>query len=323
MTVRPNEKGTALLTVLLLVAVMATIAATALDRISVGTRLIANAATVGQARAWLETAELIAATRIEDLLAADQSQTTLAGGWMGVERAITLPDGALVRVRVEDGGNCFNLNSLVELRQDRKLAARPFAQAQFRALMVLVGIPEGEAVQIAASATDYIDSDSIPSASGAEDRVGAVLAANKMMADASELRAVAGVADRHYSVLKPWLCALPTTDLSPLNVNTLAPEQAPLLAMILPGKLDAARAKAQIAARPEGGYGSVLRFWESPILAGLEPPPEAGAQLKVRTTFFRLQARVDSGDIEVDETALIDATRLPARVIRRSFGQAG
>lgn len=322
MTVRSGERGAALLTVLLLVAVMATIAATALDRISVGTRLIANATTVGQARAWLETAELLASSRIEDLLAADQTQTTLAGGWMGTERSITLPDGAAAHVRVEDGGNCFNLNSLVERRPDGKLVTRPLAQGQFKALMILIGIHEGEAAQIAASATDYIDSDSLPLASGAEDRSGAVLAANRTMAHASELRVVAGVADSHYKLLQPWICALPTTDLSPLNVNTLALEQAPLLAMILPGKLDAARAKAQIAARPDGGYGSILKFWESPVMAGLDPSSEASAQLKVRTTFFRIVARVDSGGLEIGETALIDASRPPARIVSRSFGQA-
>jgi len=318
-----RERGSALLTVLLLVAVMATIAATALDRIAVGTRLAANIATVGQARAWLGTAELLATTRIEDLLAADETQTTLAGNWMGVERTIALPDGATVRARVEDGGNCFNLNSLVEMKQESALVARPVAQSQFSALMTLLGIPEGEASRIAASAADYIDSDSSPLPGGSEDGPGAALNPNRMIAEASELRSVAGVSDRHYKLLRPWICALPTTELSPINVNTLLPEQAPLLAMLVPGRLDAARARAQIAGRPAGGYGSVLKFWESPALAGLEPGPEASQQVKVRTSFFRLIARVETAGLEVGETALIDARRVPARIVSRAYGEAG
>ena len=110
--------------------------------------------TVGQARAWLTTAELLAATRLEDLLAADTGQTTLAGNWMGVERSIALPDGGTVRARVDDGGNCFNLNSLVERRQDGTLVARAIGRSQFEALMTgevglaaaassLVGKPSG------------------------------------------------------------------------------------------------------------------------------------------------------------------------------------
>lgn len=319
----PRERGSALLTVLLLVAVMATIAATALDRIAVGTRLAANIATVGQARAWLGTAELLATTRIEDLLAADEAQTTRAGNWMGVEQTIALPDGATVRARIEDGGNCFNLNSLVEQKQDSSLAARPLAQSQFRALMSLLGIAEGEAARIAASAADYIDSDSSPIAGGAEDGAAGALNPNHMMADASELRAVAGVTDRHYNLLRPWICALPTADLSPINVNTILPEQAPLLAMLVPGRLDVSRARAQIASRPAAGYGSVLKFWESPTLAGLEPGTEASQQVKVRTSFFRLRARVESDSLDVGETALIDARRVPARIVSRTFGEAG
>src|SRR5690606_12898479 len=52
-----GERGAALLSVLLLVAVMATVAATALDRIGVATRLAGNAATLAQARLWLQMTE--------------------------------------------------------------------------------------------------------------------------------------------------------------------------------------------------------------------------------------------------------------------------
>ena len=320
MTVPPQEKGAALLTVLLLVAVMATIAATALDRISVRTRLTANVATVAQGRMWLETAELLGMTRIEDLLSADEAQT-LPRGWLGAERTISLPDGAVVRARLEDAGNCFNLNSLVEQRNNGELVARRMALTQFTALMTLIGIQEGEAVRIAASAADFIDSDSAPLPAGAEDGSRATLVANRMMADASELRAVAGVSERHYNVLKPWICALPTTDLSPINVNTLLAEQAPLLAMLAPGKLDVARARAQIASRPADGYGSVVKFWDSPTLAGVDPSPETGQQVKVRTAFFRLRASVESAGLDVHETVMIDARRKPAHIVSRSFGE--
>lgn len=319
MIVPPRQKGAALLTVLLLVAVMATIAATALDRISVGTRLAANVATVAQARTWLETAEVLAATRIEDLLAADQSQT-LAHGWLGRERTIAMPHGAIVRARIEDGGNCFNLNSLVEQRQDRSLVARPLAERQFVALMTILGIAEGEAARIAASATDYIDSDAVPLRAGAEDSSG-YLSANRMMADASELRAVPG-ASEHYNILQPWICALPLAELSAINVNTLVPEQAPLLAMLAPGKLDLARARAQIASRPNDGFGSVVKFWDSPVFAGVDPGSQESQQAKVRTHFFTLSARVQAGEVELAETALIDARRPPARIVSRSFGYA-
>src|SRR3546814_9795103 len=76
------------------------------------------------------------------------------------------------------------------------------------------------------------------------------------MADVSELRAVRGVTPKIYARLKPWLCVLPVAEPVQLNVNTLAPAQAPLLAMLLPGKLGLEDARAVLAARPAGGYGS-------------------------------------------------------------------
>lgn len=323
MRVPNDERGGALLTVLLLVAVMATVSATALDRLAVGTRLAANAAGLGQARAWLGVAELIAATRIEDLLAANDTQTTHASGWMGVERAINLPGGGAVRVRVEDGSNCFNLNSLVEQRQGGQLVARPAAVKQFSALMVLLGIGEGEATRVAASASDFIDSDSSPQPGGTESAApGGALPANRMMADASELRGVSGVTARSARLLAPWICALPVAELSPININTLLPEQAPLVAMLAPGRLDLSRARAQIAVRPQGGYSSVLDFWQSPALAGVQPDLDASAQVRLRSSFFELHARVAAADVEAAQVTLVDARKTPVRIISRRWGEA-
>lgn len=322
MTVPPGQRGAALLTVLLLVAVMATVSATALDRIGLATRLAVNVASVAQSRAWLGTAELLAVARMEDLLAADQSQTTLAGGWLGAERSISLPDGGTVRAAVADGGNCFNLNGLVEASPDGRLAERPGAREQFVALMTLLGIGAGDAGRIASSAADYIDTDSSPLPAGAEDGGRDAVPANTLMADASELRSVAGVTARHFGILERWVCALPIAEPAPINVNTLLVEQAPLLAMLAPGVLDLARARSLLSARPADGYGSVLNFWNSPVLSGLEIPSEAAQQVKVRSSFFTLRATVTATGTEVRETALIDARTSPARILRRQWGEA-
>jgi general secretion pathway protein K len=315
-----NERGAALLSVLLLVAVMATVAATALDRIGIGTHLAANAATVGQGRAWLESAELLATTKIEDLLAADDRKT-LAAGWAGLERRISLPDGGVIRVRIEDGGNCFNLNSLVQTTDDGRLVGRPTAVKQFATLMMMLGMDANAANHIAASASDYIDSDSVPQEFGVEDS-SANLPPNQIMADVSELRAVQGVTDRQYALLSRWICALPATELSGINVNTLLPEQAPLVAMLGQGSIDPRKAEVAIAQRPAAGFDDALDFWQLPGLAAIDPPTGAVDQVKVRTSFFLLKARVDSSDIDVRETALIDARATPARVIRRTFADA-
>ena len=316
-----HERGGALLTVLLLVAVMATIAATALDRLRVGTRLAANVATVDQSRAWLGMAEELALTRIEDLVGADDSRT-LGQGWLGIERTIALPGGGAATARITDGGNCFNLNSLVEARPDGSHGERAIARRQLVALATTLGIAEGQATGIAAAAADYIDSDTAPLASGREDGANGMrgMSSNQLMADPSELRVVPGVGSREFGLLRPWLCALPTTELSPLNINTLRPEQAPLLAMLAPGRLDVARARAQLSSRPADGFASVLDFWNAPALAGAEPDQQAAAQVRLKTSFFMLHARVDAGGLAVEEVALIDARRRPSRLVSRTYG---
>ena len=320
MMVPARERGAALLTVLLLVAVMATVAATALGRIGIGTHLAANAAAVGQGRAWLESAELLASARVDDFLAASKEKT-VGVRWLGLERRVLFPGGAAVRTRIEDGGNCFNLNSLVREQDDGRLVPRPQAVNQFVDLMMMLGISQSDAGRIAASASDYIDSDSVPQNLGAEDG-GKILPPNQLMADPSELRAVAGVTDRHYGLLSRWICALPKPELSEINVNTLLPEQAPLIAMLAPGRINPPRARAAIEQRPPAGFDDSLDFWQLPMLAGIELPSGAVDQVKVRTSFFMLKARMESSDIDVRETALIDARTAPARVIRRSWADA-
>jgi general secretion pathway protein K len=317
-----GERGAALLTVLMLVSVMAVLSASALERLRLSTRIAVNAGAIDQARAFALAAEDIATNRIGALVDADPARTPL--GWVGRETNLPLPGGTATLV-VHDGGNCFNLNSVVSGQPGQSLVARSAGIAQFVALMRIVGVSEGEGRRVADSLADWIDSDEAPQPMGAEDAAYAggptpYKTANNLIADPSELRAIAGVTPDIYDRIKPWVCALPATDLSPINVNTLTPEQAPLLAMLLPEKLSPDRARALLIGRPPGGYESAHAFWTTSSLAGMVPGPEIEGQTGVRTRWFALDLRVRLGDLEVEEGALVDATVLPARLVRRSWG---
>jgi general secretion pathway protein K len=318
---RPSERGAALLTVLLLVAVMAAVAATALDRIGLASRLTANARDAMQERAWLTTAELLATTKIEDLKAAQPNRVTLAGNW--VPRQIALPDGRTVTATVGDGGNCFNLNALVRLVNDTVVSQRPEGLAEFRALMNTLGLDPGRAASIAASAADYIDDDDMAAPGGVERSgypVGA-LPANRPMADRSELRAVPGVKPEEYRVLEPWICALPVLGKSPLNVNTLSPEQAPLVVMMMQGKVDLNLARRVLASRPQGGWSNAGELFNAPEFKGAGADVTQ-AEAGVNTDFFTLDLDVGRpGELASGERALIDARQKPARVIARQWGE--
>ena len=319
----PNERGAALLTVLLLVAFVAVLAAIALERARLATRLTTNAVAIDQARSYAMAAEVLATTRITALLARDAARVTLQGDWAGRPLPLPIPEGS-ASATVNDGGNCFNLNGLVTRGSDGRLSARPASVEQFARLMRLLGEPDSQAREVATAAADFIDSDDIALPGGAEDARYAggpapYRTSGTLMADVSELRVVAGITSRLYDKLHPWLCALPRAELSRINVNTVMPEQAVLFAMLLPDTLDIGRARSLLLQRPPQGFTSTLAFWQGPGLQGIAAGPEAQAQTAVTTRWFALRIDVALGDTGLSETALIDATEAPARLVSRAW----
>jgi general secretion pathway protein K len=312
-TRRSEERGAALLSVLLLVAVMAVIAAVMLERLNLATRLASNGQAMTQARLIATSAESVAMARIKALVDADPARTVDRAGLLGRSMSIPVGNGS-VEIRIEDAGNCFNVNSLVEQGSDGRLTQRPAALAQFRALMESLGIGAGEAIAASDALADWIDSDDASAPSGAEDASYAGLpvpyrTAGRLVADVSELRAVKGITPQTYERLRPWLCALPAAVLSPININTLRPDQARLLTMLAPGALPLDRARALIAARPPQGFA------DTAALAGLPL-----AQVQVRSRWFLIDQAVSIDRIRLEEEALVDVALSPPRVAFRTWG---
>jgi general secretion pathway protein K len=310
MSRRKDREGMALLTVLLLVAVMSVVAVALLDDVRFSVRRATNAETGGQAQ-WLASgAELMARARIGRLMQMDPLRTPLQPEWNGRRLDFPVENGA-ISATVWDGQACFNLNSVV-LGVGEDLVARPEGAAQFRALGRAVGVPDSRMRAIADALTDWLDADNTALPLGAEDGAYAGLStpyrtAGVMMAEASELRAVKGVDADTYRRLRPWVCALPTSQLSPLNVNTLTPEQAPLLSMLTLGALTPEQGRAVLSRRPRDGWANGETFWGQPSLSGFTPDDETRAQAVVLTRFFRLRVDVDYGGARAVRTALLEA----------------
>ena len=306
---RRDREGMALLTVLLLVAVMAVVAVAVLDDVRFSVRRTTNAETGAQAQWYADGAETLARRRISRLTALDPDRTPLTPDWNG--RAITLPiDGGTLTATVRDGQACFNLNSLVEWTGDR-LAARSPGEARLMALGTAVEVDARRMRTITDSLIDWMDTDTSARASGAEDSAYAGLAepyrtAGLPLAEVSEMRAVRGVDAEAYRRLRPHLCALPT-DRSPINVNTLTPADAPLLIMLTEGRLSLPAARAVIAARPASGWPDIVAFWAQPGLGGVEAGPDARDQATVRTDYFAVRIDVVYGDFHAVRTALVEA----------------
>ena len=320
-----GERGAALLAVLLLVAVTGAIAAAAMESLALSRAAAANALALDQARAYAVAVEQLAAVTVDDMIVENPNRTTLAGGWNGAVRRVALPGGGVAQVRVRDGGNCFNVNSVVSGDPRTRLVRRQAGVAQFAGLMQALRVPDGEARRIAEAAADWADSDAVSSPGGAEDGAygggdSPYRTGNTLFADIGELGALAGMTPEIMARLRPWLCALPTTELSPLNINTLLPGQAPLLAMLAPGQLDVERARRVLAARPAGGWGNQIEFWRIDALRGLDVPLDVQLQPQMQTRWFALDVTVAIMDAEFTESALLDARLQPSRVVARRWG---
>jgi general secretion pathway protein K len=319
-----SERGAALLTVLLLVAAMATIAAVALERLNLATKLAVNSAAKDQSRGYALAAEALVKVRIDDAL---QSGNRDYVRWVGRRFTLPLPNG-VGSATLMDGGNCFNINSLVSGDEITGFAPRAAGGRQFEALLILLGVDAQQAKIARDSVTDWIDSDSVPSPFGAEDSFYArgqsrYLTARHPIVEVSEILEVQGITPAVFRRIKPWLCALPTTDLSPININSLTLDQAPLLAMLFGGNVPIARAQLLIADRPVAGYASMTSFWSRPEVSALSADFEVTSQVRLSSRWLRAKIAVEAAGWEINEIAIYDAQQYPARIVSRSWGDGG
>jgi len=183
------------------------------------------------------------------------------------------------------------------------------------------------AVIISDSLADWIDPDQDPQVNGAEDAYYQGLAQpyrtpGQPVVDVSELRAVRGMDEPIYQRLRPWLCALPEGERGVMNLNTMRPDQARLVAALTPGTLSEEQVRAMLAARPAAGWSTLNQALVPLMQRGAPIGPAQMRQLGTASRWFeaRLVVRVDS--VVLEERVLIDAQLDPARIAARSWGEA-
>ncbi|MDR6992695.1 type II secretion system minor pseudopilin GspK [Luteimonas sp. 3794] len=318
-----RQRGMALLSVLLLTAVMTVLAVAMLDDIRFGLRRTGNAHAIAQAQRYALGSEALARQRLGEL----QRGGVDAAQWNG--KPLLFPiieDGqslGLVRARLGDGSTCFNLNSVVtgapEQWQRRELGV-----SQYVALLQALGFAAAQAQTLADTLADWIDSDAQRAPLGAEDSTYAALqpgyrTSGALLAEPSELRAIRGYDGAAYARLRPYVCALPSAELSPVNVNALDIDQAPVLSMLSLGRLTPAEARRVIAARPDGGWVDATAFWAHPALRDAGLPNEIYEQVQLRSRWFTLQTEVEYAGAQAVLSALLHADGDRARLIVRRW----
>lgn len=304
-----DREGMALLTVLLLVAVMAAVCVLILDDVRFTVRRTTNVEHLAEMQSHAAIAETLAARQIARLSKANPLMTPVVPQWIG--QVVEVPtDSGLVRTLVYDGQACFNLNSLV-LGQGEDLRAHEEGVAQFVAMGGALGLERSRMLSLADSLTDWMDSDqNVRSAGGAEDsdygtRSKPYRTGGLMLADVSELRAVKGFNDATYQRLRPYVCALPEARLTRLNVNTLVPEDAPVLVAVTGGRLTAAVARTAIRNRPAQGWQSVDSFWAQPALNEIVADEQLRGQTVLVSRYFDVRINVEAGDSRATRTLVL------------------
>ncbi|AUH00117.1 type II secretion protein K [Prodigiosinella confusarubida] len=321
-----RQRGVALLVVMLILALMVTVAYSITERTGMAWQRTESQLNRMQAKWYARGAEaLVESILLQDALASPK-QTSLGQSWSRVMHQ-TLSDGGEIRSQVQDGLTCLNLNALnqhdnkngnTEKTSDTLMSA-PYAAKVLRQLIIGLGEDATRADNVVDAIRDWIDEDSQPRAKGAEDEsYPAYHPANQNMVDVSELRVVSGMDTALYRRLLPYVCVLPVKTMM-INVNTLRVEQAPLMSALFMGELNTEDAQAVLSQRPAKGWGSVNEFIR---LQQLPDGSKAGAQkvLAIKSEWFFADVQVLVGDNDFYQRSLFHIDGKKIDVIQRQYG---
>ncbi|GAB4121691.1 MAG: type II secretion system minor pseudopilin GspK [Sideroxydans sp.] len=295
-----RQRGVALITVLLMVAMATTVAAFMAQQQAFWQRGVASgrdraqAAALGQAGVdWARA--VLADDKVNN--AYDHAREL----WAVQLPAIPVEGGEVAGHILERQG-LFNLNNLV---RDGKVSAADVARLQ--RLLALLGLPQDLAWALA----DWMDADDVPAAGGAEDRYYLALpqpyrAANAPLEDLSELLWVRGFDRPTLARLQPYVTVLPGA--TPLNVN-FAP--AEVLAAVVDG-LSLGQARQLVEKRKRVPWQKREDFMaELPRGVG----ESSRRELDVASEFFLVRGQVRLQQGEYAAEALLQRRGVWANVI--------
>ncbi len=284
---RSRERGVALISIMLVVVIATVLAVQMTNEQRLVIQRTANHFDAAQARQYALGGEELA----RQILRADFEEQpgidSNADAWANPELQFEFENGA-VEVQIEDLQGRLNLNNLYPLPRDGGDRGGDASVPMLPVLSRMMGLLGVDPV-FSERTMDWIDPDDGKGSLGAEDfdYLGLEVpyrAADRPIADVSELRLLLEMTPEAYGVLSPFVAALPASGTT-VNVNT-AP--APVIAA-LAETLTLESAEALVAARDQGSvYESVTQFLQDPILAGSGLAPDG---LGVQSGFFRVSVR--------------------------------
>jgi len=306
-----QQRGVALITVMLIVALCAVIASQMTARLQMQMQRSANITFNQQAYWYAMGAEAFTKRVLIKIFTADKNVTHLGQLWAQGENTYPVDFGE-ISGEITDLQSCLNLNALrAPLKSTdsgngnnkRNKVTKVPARLAFEALLMnlqLEDVSQFEAESMADALTDWLDTNSsISSAGGAEDndyasREFPYLAANHYLASVNELRIIEHFTPTIIEAITPYVCVIPASDLHEVNINTLDAEQPELLQALLGSTLE--EAQDILGARGEEGFDSIDKFYNLPEVVQLKNFNDKKEQFVVDSEYFTLKASASFND---------------------------
>lgn len=292
-----TQKGVALITVMLIVALIAILATQMTARLQLQMQRTANIEFNQQAYWYAMGAEAFAKRVLIQSFEDDPEITHLEQVWAQGENTFPVDFGE-ISGEIFDLHACFNLNSLRAEPDDTQESSgkKSLPRQAFEELIIALaieGVGSFEAEYMADSLTDWLDeNESISNSGGAEDSDYAskefpYLAANNYLASIGELRVVEHFTIEAINKLKEYICVLPNTNLTAINVNTISQEQPEILVAML--GITQETATQVLSSREADGFKNVDDFFALADLREEKITDEQKQQFVVKSEYFRLK----------------------------------
>lgn len=326
MTINPNraQHGAALITVLLVIALVSVIAVNLGGKLQLQITRMSNLKQAEQSYwMWLSAEDVLKEVLQRELNESDgvahrqQSWATRTGPFP--------VEGGQIAAQVKDLYSCFNLNSLVSNPDDPGTLEK--RKRQYKAMLQALDIDSYQTEILTDSLVDWLDEDSrLSGSNGAEDPdyeslPQPYLAANSQLLDISELRMVRGYSTKIVNELSSVACVIPNETELKVNINTLKQEQAAVLAAVTEGKLSLNDAVALINDRPERGYESDEALSELAGLATVRSELNSELpELTINSEYFQLVAMIQWGDVEMKARSVLHLNNGRVQTLYRAMG---
>ena len=287
MKIYSSQRGIALLTILVMVALATILAATIAKRQTNTSENTGYLMRQDQSLLYAKSAEAF----FSELLIQDSDNGSsidhLQENWAKPMPAFPVEDG-FISGRLLDESGKFNLNNLLKADGSVDDSARRW----FEKLLQRVGLP----AELSQAVIDWQDADDeTTGAMGAESNYyqgldPSYLASNTRFHQVEELKLVRGFEGKNYDLIAPYVTALP--EATKINMNTAAPL---LLASIDP-KLDLKTLEQELKAKQAEltYFNSVEDLWKLNAFSGIEPQnkTDAAAWLDSKSNYFTAQIEV-------------------------------